>query len=64
MKKLSETNHLAERQKSELEKENAELKKAAREMLDLLVENAPIQGLYLSSIDEWDCLLSEVDNKG
>jgi hypothetical protein len=42
-----------------LEKENAELKEAAREMLDLLVNNAPIDGLWLSSIDEWNYLIGE-----
>ncbi len=42
---------------NKLEKEKAELKEAAREMLDLLVQNAPIEGLYLSSIDEWNCLI-------
>ena len=44
---------------NDLEKENAELKEAAREMLDLLVQNAPIEGLYLSSIDEWNCLIRQ-----
>ena len=49
-----------------IKKENANLKsqlselaEAAENMLTLLVDNKPIEGLYLSSIEEWDCLIKE-----
>jgi len=37
--------------------ENAKLKEAGNKMLELLVENAPIEGLWSSDIDDWDMLL-------
>lgn len=46
-------------ERDKLKKEHKELAEAAGTMLELLVKNAPIDGLYGSSIDEWDCLIKE-----
>ena len=52
----------------QLEKENAELREgkdlkllanAAKTMLELLVKAAPIEGLWLSDIEEWDEMIKE-----
>ena len=44
---------------SELKADHKELAEAAENMLEFLVRAAPIDGLYSSNIDEWDCLIKE-----
>ena len=64
---MSDTMKLALRYKKEiiaLEKENAELAEAAEQMLEMLVNNAPIEGLYPSTIDEWDVMIKNAKEKG
>lgn len=43
----------------DLQKKIDELKEAAKDMLDLLIANKPIDGLYLSDIEKWDALLGD-----
>jgi hypothetical protein len=45
--------------RDQLKKDHKELAEAAENMLELLVKAAPIDGLYYSNIDEWDCLIKE-----
>ena len=49
-----------EKENNKLKAGHKELAEAAENMLELLVNNAPIDGLYSSRIDEWDCLIKEV----
>lgn len=36
-----------------------EFREAAMEMLDLLIENAPLEGLYAPMVEDWGILLAQ-----
>jgi hypothetical protein len=40
-------------------KQKAELAEAAEEMLEMLVHNAPIEGLYESMVEDWGIMLEQ-----
>ena len=52
---MTDAMKLAIRYKKDLK----ELAEAAQQMLELLTENAPIDGLWLSDIEEWEILIEE-----